>query len=55
MRGGQTQRRALVQADGARRAQMGPDVADGLGQEGAPRAHVGLGVADVRLDEGLIA
>src|SRR5713226_6668368 len=53
--GSEAQGRALVQADRARRRQMRPDLANRFRQEGAPRANISLGVADVRLDQGLIA
>src|SRR2546429_1404546 len=55
VRRGQTQGRALVQADRVRGAHVGPDLADRLGQERPAGAEVGFGVADVRLDHRLIA
>src|SRR2546425_286654 len=55
VRRGQTQGRALVQADRVRDAHVGPDLADRLGQERPAGAEVGFGVADVRLDHRLIA
>src|SRR5881628_599060 len=55
VRRGQTQGRALVQADRVRGAHLGPDLADRLGQERPAGAEVGFGVADVRLDHRLIA
>jgi hypothetical protein len=50
MRRGQPEGRPLVQGEGACGGRLRPDLADGLGEEGAARSQVGLGVAERRLD-----
>ena len=54
VRRGETERRAVVQGDGAGR-RGGPDLADRFGQEGPAGAQVGLGLPDAHLDHRLIA